>query len=61
MIELGNALDLDVVAEGIETGEQAEFVRAAGCWAAQGYWYSAPLTVAELRRLLHGGPRGRVA
>lgn len=61
MIDLGNALDLDVVAEGIETAAQAAFVRDAGCWAAQGYWYASPLTIAELRRLLHGGPKAQVA
>jgi EAL domain-containing protein (putative c-di-GMP-specific phosphodiesterase class I) len=40
---MAHALDITVVAEGIETQEQHEFMRTAGCPLGQGYLYSAPL------------------
>jgi diguanylate cyclase (GGDEF)-like protein len=42
-------LDLDVVAEGIETPEQAELISLAGCTVAQGYLFGRPAPLAELR------------
>ncbi|GAB3168668.1 EAL domain-containing protein [Amycolatopsis stemonae] len=42
-------LDLDVVAEGIETPEQASLVTAAGCTTAQGYLYGRPAALPALR------------
>ncbi len=43
LIELAHALDLTAVAEGIETLEQLEILRAAGCERGQGYLFSRPL------------------
>lgn len=45
--QLAGALELQVVAEGIETLEQAIAARDAGCHALQGYYYARPLSVAE--------------
>ncbi|WP_343732092.1 EAL domain-containing protein [Duganella sp.] len=45
--QLAGALDLQVVAEGIETLEQAIAARDAGCHVLQGYYYARPLTVAD--------------
>jgi len=45
--QLASALDLQVVAEGIETLEQAIAARDAGCHALQGYFYARPLSVAD--------------
>ncbi|RZT04440.1 diguanylate cyclase (GGDEF) domain-containing protein [Duganella sp. CF402] len=45
--QLASALDLQVVAEGIETLEQAIAARDAGCHALQGYFYARPLAVAD--------------
>jgi diguanylate cyclase (GGDEF)-like protein len=42
-------LELDVVAEGIETAEQASLVTAAGCTTAQGYLYGRPAPLSALR------------
>ena len=42
VIELGSALDLKVVAEGIETPEQIAALRAFGCDLGQGYFYGLP-------------------
>jgi EAL domain-containing protein (putative c-di-GMP-specific phosphodiesterase class I) len=36
-----------VVAEGVETVEQLEYVRGAGCDAVQGYYYGRPMAAAQ--------------
>ena len=50
--DLGNALFMQVVAEGIETREEMEFVAEIGCRYAQGYYYSQPLGASEFEALL---------
>jgi EAL domain-containing protein (putative c-di-GMP-specific phosphodiesterase class I) len=47
MIELTGALDMVSVAEGVETSEQLDFLRAKGCDMAQGYFFSKPLPKQE--------------
>jgi EAL domain-containing protein (putative c-di-GMP-specific phosphodiesterase class I) len=49
---LARALDVDVVAEGVETQAQLEFLRAKGCNAYQGYLFSHPLPEEEVDSLL---------
>jgi sensor c-di-GMP phosphodiesterase-like protein len=41
---MAHALGLKVVAEGVETIEQRDFLRDHGCDAAQGYLYAAPMS-----------------
>ncbi|GAA4012264.1 hypothetical protein GCM10022631_25110 [Deinococcus rubellus] len=43
VIAIADTLDLQVVAEGIETGKQLEMLRDLGCTLGQGYFLSAPL------------------
>jgi diguanylate cyclase (GGDEF)-like protein/PAS domain S-box-containing protein len=52
IITLAHALRLDVVAEGVETPEQASALRALGCEHAQGYHYARPLQPADVELLL---------
>lgn len=52
IISLGRSLDLEVVAEGIESSAQLEFVLGEGCHYAQGYWFSRPQPAAQIHRLL---------
>ncbi|WP_447739361.1 putative bifunctional diguanylate cyclase/phosphodiesterase [Pseudomonas laurentiana] len=54
IISLGRSLDLEVVAEGIESSAQLEFVVGEGCHYAQGYWFSRPQPAAQIHRLLSG-------
>ena len=57
IVRLAHVLSLEVVAEGVETAEQARFLRAAGCEAMQGYLFSRPLPAAECAPLLRSGRR----
>ena len=55
---MAKALRLRVVAEGVETEQQREFLRARGCDEIQGYLFSppvAPILVSEMVR--HSRPR----
>jgi len=52
IITLGINLGLEVIAEGVETVEQAEKLRQLGCRCAQGYFYSVPVRAAAATDLL---------
>lgn len=52
ILAIGKRLGLQVIAEGVETEAQAEFMRKHGCHEFQGYLCSQPLPVAEITRLL---------
>ncbi len=52
IISLARALELTVVAEGVETREQLRELEALGCHLAQGYLLAPPVEPAELARLL---------
>lgn len=57
VIGLGHSLRLEVIAEGVETKEQAAFLRAAECDQKQGYYFCRPVPAADLERLLREGRR----
>jgi diguanylate cyclase (GGDEF)-like protein len=52
IIALGLRLQMLIVAEGVETAEQLEFLKREGCGEAQGYLFSKPLPPAEATALL---------
>jgi EAL domain-containing protein (putative c-di-GMP-specific phosphodiesterase class I) len=52
IINLAKALNLDIVAEGVETEEQAALLTALGCQNAQGYLFGRPMPSSEISRLL---------
>ena len=52
MVSLAHDLGLEVVAEGVETREQATFLRAQGCDMAQGYLFARPQSAADLEHFL---------
>ena len=51
-ISMSRDIGLDIVAEGVETVEQAQFLSECGCDSAQGFYYSKPLPVAEFDKRL---------
>ncbi len=70
LIRLAHALDIQVVAEGVEQVTQCDDLAALGCDCAQGFLFGAPKPAGEVEALLrdrmrpggaHAGPRGRAA
>ncbi|MGH8632108.1 MAG: putative bifunctional diguanylate cyclase/phosphodiesterase, partial [Burkholderiales bacterium] len=52
IVRLGHSLGLMVTAEGVETGEQLDFLRACRCDQAQGFYFSRPLPAEEIETLI---------
>lgn len=52
IITLGHALDLTVIAEGVETQEQLEYLRSLGCDVVQGFLFSKSLAAPAFEELL---------
>ena len=52
IISLGRAMDLTVIAEGVETEEQRLYLASLGCHAFQGFLFSRPLPIEEFELLL---------
>ena len=48
VVSLANAFDMHLVAEGVETVEQLDLLRAMGCDQAQGYYFGRPVPAAEI-------------
>lgn len=57
VIDLGRNLGMQIVAEGVETVEQARLLRGWNCHTAQGYYYSRAVTAAECAGLLRDNAR----
>ncbi len=60
IISMAQTLGMDVVAEGVETCEQRDFLLTRGCSRAQGYYYFAPLCSKEVEELVRGDARDSV-
>ncbi|RYF23064.1 MAG: EAL domain-containing protein [Oxalobacteraceae bacterium] len=54
IVKLGRVLNLSIVAEGVETQEQAEILSSIGCRAVQGYRFSRPISAADVKVMLRG-------
>ena len=54
VVTLGHAMGLQVTAEGVETADQEDFLRAAGCNVLQGFLFSRAVPADQLRRSLSG-------
>lgn len=52
VVALGKGLGLKVLAEGVETQAQLDFLRAIDCDSAQGYFFSKPLPAADIAQIL---------
>ena len=57
-IDIGRKLDMAIVAEGVETPQQLDFIIEAGCTHAQGYLLGRPMSAREIRS--HIGRRGAI-
>ena len=52
IIQMAKKLDIETVAEGVETPEQLAFLKDAGCDMIQGFIFSRPLPEPDFARLL---------
>jgi EAL domain-containing protein (putative c-di-GMP-specific phosphodiesterase class I) len=55
IIAMARSLDLDVIAEGVETPQQREFLHQAQCERLQGYLFSPPVPPEKMEQLLRSG------
>ena len=58
VITLANDLGMPVIAEGVETKEDVEMVKAAGCQMVQGYYYAKPMPIEDFEKYLETYPYG---
>jgi EAL domain-containing protein (putative c-di-GMP-specific phosphodiesterase class I) len=59
IVHMGHALNLEVIAEGIETQQQAARLQALGCDIAQGFYFAKPMAPQQLTALLQDQPDWR--
>lgn len=52
IIGLGRGLRMDIIAEGIETPAQMDFLHTEGCHFVQGYWFSRPQSAIDIKPIL---------
>jgi len=57
IIALSKSLNLSIIAEGVETFDQKEFLVKNGCSQIQGYFYGKPMNENEIKNLFLGTPR----
>jgi EAL domain-containing protein (putative c-di-GMP-specific phosphodiesterase class I) len=57
IVSLGHSLELDVVAEGVESREQMQLLRFEGCHEMQGYYFAKPMPANEFVAFVRGEPR----
>ena len=52
IFDLAKMLQVPIVAEGVETEKEVEFLKARGCDMVQGYYFSKPLPASEFEKKL---------
>ncbi|SHG52651.1 EAL domain, c-di-GMP-specific phosphodiesterase class I (or its enzymatically inactive variant) [Fibrobacter sp. UWH9] len=60
IVRMAKWLQLPVIAEGVETVEQADFLKSVGCDYVQGFLYSKPVPISEYEKLLNGNSVGSI-
>ncbi|MDO4573228.1 MAG: EAL domain-containing protein, partial [Clostridia bacterium] len=58
VVRMANWIELPVIAEGVETREQADFLKSLGCYRMQGYYFAKPMPAGEYEKILAGVMHG---
>ena len=53
MIQMVHLLGMEMIAEGVENVEQADFLRSKGCHEMQGFYFYKPMPVHEFEKIHH--------
>jgi|GEM_PF-363305 len=53
VIRMAHGIKMSVIAEGVETREQAEYLKSLGCLFMQGYYFARPMPAEEFEKLLN--------
>ena len=61
IVNLSRDLDIEIVAEGVETPGEDAFIRSTGCAHAQGYRYGRPMPAAALEARFLAAQEGRIS
>ncbi len=61
IVAMGKSLNLELIAEGVETWEQANFLATLGCHAIQGFLFGKPVPAQDFAKLLGSGVPGQPA
>lgn len=56
IVRMASRLNLPIIAEGVETLEQADFLKSIGCLFMQGYYFAKPVPAEEYRKILKDNP-----
>lgn len=60
VVRMAKWLEMTVIAEGVETQEQLDYLRSVGCDRVQGYYYSKPLPIEAFRGTVLSFPKDRI-
>ena len=60
IIDMAHALGMEVLAEGVETEPQKEYLLNQGCHLYQGYLFARPVPAEQLQLAVHAGDGGRL-
>ncbi|WP_026480717.1 EAL domain-containing protein [Ahrensia sp. 13_GOM-1096m] len=60
LVALGKSLDLDIIAEGIETEGQLDYMTAVGCDCGQGYYFSKPISAEQITEYFNQADTNRL-
>lgn len=62
VVGMAHSLNMTVIAEGVETQRQADYLNSVGCEIMQGYYYAKPMPINEFEKMIinknrikHGG------
>ena len=56
MVQMIRMLGMEMIAEGVETAEQAAFLKDKGCFEMQGYYFYKPMPVEEFEKIKTDDP-----